>query len=73
MADGAQISAEDLGLPIPTTPIEPINLRKIRENAERNALIKTMARVDGNIAKAAELLGVSRPTIYDLLNRHGIK
>jgi two-component system NtrC family response regulator len=73
MTDGAQISVEDLGLPIPTTPIEPINLRKIRENAERNALIKTMARVDGNIAKAAELLGVSRPTIYDLLNRHGIR
>jgi two-component system NtrC family response regulator len=73
MADGVQISAEDLGLPIPTTPIEPINLRKIRENAERNALIKTMARVDGNIAKASELLGVSRPTMYDLLNRHGIK
>jgi two-component system NtrC family response regulator len=45
----------------------------VREDAERNALIKTMARVDGNIAKAAELLGVSRPTIYDLLNRHGIK
>jgi two-component system NtrC family response regulator len=32
-----------------------------------------MARVNGNIAKAAELLGVSRPTIYDLMNRHGIK
>jgi len=73
MADGAQISAEDLGLQIPSTSIEPINLRQVREDAERNALVKTMARVDGNIAKAAELLGVSRPTIYDLLNRHGIK
>lgn len=73
MADGAQISVEDLGLQVSTTPTEPINLRKVRENAERNALVKTMARVNGNIAKAAELLGVSRPTIYDLLNRHGIK
>lgn len=73
MADGIQISAEDLGLQVPTPPIEPINLRKAREDAERNVLVKTMARVNGNITKAAELLGVSRPTIYDLLNRHGIK
>lgn len=73
MADGTQISAEDLGLQIFTTPTEPINLRKVREDAERKVLVKTMARVNGNIAKAAELLGVSRPTIYDLLNRHGIK
>jgi two-component system NtrC family response regulator len=73
MADGVQISAEDLGLEIPKVQIEPINLRQVREDAERSALVKTMARVNGNIAKAAELLGVSRPTIYDLMNRHGIK
>jgi len=73
MADGVQISAEDLGLQVPTTQIEPINLRQVREDAERSALVKTMARVNGNVVKAAELLGVSRPTIYDLMNRHGIK
>jgi two-component system NtrC family response regulator len=73
MADGVQISAEDLGLEIPKAQIEPINLRQVREDAERSALVKTMARVNGNIAKTAELLGVSRPTIYDLINRHGIK
>ena len=79
MADGVEISTEDLGLEgleelaIPTSKIEPISLRQVRENAERNALVKTMARVDGNIAKAAELLGVSRPTIYDLMNRHGMR
>ena len=73
MADGVQISTEDLGLEIPKAQIELINLRQVREDAERNALVKTMARVNGNIAKTAELLGVSRPTIYDLMNRHGIK
>ena len=73
MADDVQISAEDLGLEIPKAQIKPINLRQVREDAERNALVQTMARVNGNIAKAAELLGVSRPTIYDLMNRHGIK
>jgi two-component system NtrC family response regulator len=35
--------------------------------------MKALARVNGNVVKAAELLGVSRPTIYDLMNRHGIK
>jgi len=73
MADGVQISVEDLGLEISNFKIEPINLRQVRENAERNALVKTMARADGNIAKAAELLGVSRPTIYDLMNRYGMR
>ncbi|MBN9126951.1 MAG: hypothetical protein J0I90_05110, partial [Nitrosospira sp.] len=41
--------------------------------AECDALMKALARVDGNVVKAAELLGVSRPTIYDLMNRHGLK
>ncbi|HJW54166.1 MAG TPA: helix-turn-helix domain-containing protein, partial [Burkholderiaceae bacterium] len=41
--------------------------------AEYKALVKSLARVDGNIVKAAELLGISRPTIYDLMSRHGIK
>ncbi|MDP1897136.1 MAG: helix-turn-helix domain-containing protein, partial [Sulfurimicrobium sp.] len=52
---------------------EPINLRQVREDAEYKALVKALARVDGNLVKAAELLGISRPTIYDLMSRHGIK
>ena len=35
--------------------------------------VTSVAKVDGNVAKAAELLGVSRPTLYDLMNRHGLK
>ena len=73
MADGPQITAEDLGLADASRTDEPINLRQIRDAAESKALVKALARVDGNIAKAAELLGVSRPTLYDLMNRHGIK
>ncbi len=53
MTDGVQISAEDLGLQVPTTQLEPINLRQVREDAERSALVKTMARVNGNVVKAA--------------------
>ena len=73
MAEGPIITAEDLGLQTSPGPAEPINLRQIRDKAEYDALMKALARVNGNVVKAAELLGVSRPTIYDLMNRHGIK
>lgn len=73
MADGPVIGADDLGLQDAAGPAAPINLRQIRDKAECDALTKALARVDGNVVKAAELLGVSRPTIYDLMSRHGIK
>jgi two-component system NtrC family response regulator len=73
MADGPQISLDDLGLRGPKREVEPINLRQVREEAERKALVRGLGRMDGNIARAAELLGVSRPTLYDLMNRYGLK
>ena len=72
MADGNAITAEDLGLDAPEDPAL-FNLRQVRDEAEKQAVLKVMARVDGNIARAAELLGVSRPTLYDLLNRFGLR
>ena len=73
MTDGSQIGAEDLGLSAPAGEPEPVNLREVRDEAERKAIIKALSRVDGNILAAAELLGVSRPTLYDLVDRHGLK
>jgi two-component system NtrC family response regulator len=73
MTDGSQIGAEDLGLSAPAGEPEPVNLRELRDEAERKAIIKALSRVDGNILAAAELLGVSRPTLYDLVDRHGLK
>ena len=73
MTDGSQIGAEDLGLSAPAGEPEPINLREVRDAAERNAIIKALSRADGNIRAAAELLGVSRPTLYDLVDRLGLK
>ena len=76
MSDGPQIAADDLGLPASAqaAPVdEAINLRQAREAAEYKVMVRALARADGNIAKAAELLGVSRPTLYDLMGHHGIK
>lgn len=73
MTDANLISAEDLGLSEPSTESEPLNLREVRNDAERKAIVKALSRVDGNIQATAELLGVSRPTVYDLMTRHGLK
>ncbi|MBB3292801.1 two-component system NtrC family response regulator [Mitsuaria sp. BK045] len=78
MADGDRITADDLNLPLPTggeaAAEEPeLDLRAVRERAERQAVVAALARTDGNIAKAADLLGVSRPTLYDLMSRLGVK
>ena len=73
MAEGTKISADDLGLTTVTGEPEPVNLRQVRDEAERKAIIKVLSRVDGNIVSAAALLGVSRPTLYDLINRHALK
>ncbi|HEX8603536.1 MAG TPA: sigma 54-interacting transcriptional regulator, partial [Pseudoduganella sp.] len=73
MADGPAITAEDLGLDLGPVEDEPLNLRQVRDEAEYKAIVKALARMDGNIVKASELLGVSRPTLYDLMDRHAIR
>lgn len=74
MAEGSHIQSDDLGLRAPGQPEEqPLNLRHVRETAEREAVTRALSRSNGNIAQAAELLGVSRPTLYDLINRFNLK
>jgi two-component system, NtrC family, response regulator len=52
---------------------EQFDLRAARDRAEKRTIVAALGRANGNIAKAAELLGVSRPTLYDLMNRLGLK
>lgn len=74
MSDGPKVGLADLGLAAQVdVENEPLNLRQVREEAERGAVIKALARCNGSVAQASELLGVSRPTLYDLMNRFGMK
>jgi two-component system NtrC family response regulator len=73
MAEGKLITAEDLDL----GPDEPdalaVNLKAAREEADRKAIRQAIARTEGNISNAAKLLGISRPTLYDLLKQYGLQ
>lgn len=73
MAEGNGISAADLELGGPDSEVEKLNLRRVREDAERLAVLRAIAHADGNLSRAADLLGISRPTLYDLASRFGLK
>lgn len=72
MAEDAAIAPGDLGLLV-ARETQSLNLRHVRLQAERQAVVRAMARADGNVARAADLLGISRPTLYDLLNRFALR
>jgi len=69
MADGKQLTAADLELDKTSVENMNFNLRELREKVERQAIVRALSHVDGKVAPAAELLGVSRPTLYDLIKK----
>jgi two-component system NtrC family response regulator len=74
LAEGTHVTAADLELEGQAQDeAMPLNLRKVREQAERQAISRALSMDNGNISKAAELLGISRPTLYDLINKYRIK
>jgi two-component system NtrC family response regulator len=78
MCEGDRVSCEDLGLPAAPEHADEgersdLDLRSVREAAERQAIMAALGRTNGNIVKASEVLGVSRPTLYDLMRRLAIK
>jgi two-component system NtrC family response regulator len=72
MAEGKFVTAEDLGL-VADAAAPTLNLRAVRQQAESDAIKQAMIRCEGNVSRAAELLGVSRPTLYDLMQKNDIR
>ena len=73
MADGAFITPQDLQLEVSAHENTPLNLKQVREDAERRAVIRALSHCSDNISDAATLLGVTRPTLYSLLEKLGLK
>jgi len=72
MAEGKLVTAADLDLEDKADPI-PINLKAAREIADRKAIRHALARAEGNISGTARLLGISRPTLYDLMKAYDLQ
>ena len=73
MAEGKYVTAKDLELDDVSTNEADFSLRNMREQAERQAIIRALSHADGKITMAADLLGISRPTIYDLIKKYNLK
>ena len=73
MADGKQVTAADLGIEAASEDEAiSLNLREVRQRAESKAIRTVLMKNFGNISRSAEQLGVTRPTLYDLLNKYGL-
>jgi two-component system NtrC family response regulator len=74
MADGNQVTASDLGLSLgEAQDVWPLNLKQVRDIEEKRAIVRALGFTDNNISRASELLGITRPTLYALLEKHAIQ
>jgi two-component system NtrC family response regulator len=72
MAESPLVSAADLGLSASEEEPPSLGIRAARARAEREVLQLALAQSGSNLSKAAKLLGISRPTLYDLMQQHQI-
>jgi two-component system NtrC family response regulator len=79
MAEGGQVTAEDLELEdyledtLKATASMPLNIKQVREEAEKAAILQALSYAGDSITEAAELLGVTRPTLYSMLEKYGLR
>ncbi len=74
MSEGRYVTVEDLGLPDSGEgDLDWLNLRVARQRAESEAIRQALAVARGNLSRTAELLGITRPTLYDLLDKNGVE
>lgn len=67
------IQASDLSLTNNEPAQDYLNLREVRLEAERKAIVRALSITDNNVSAAAKQLGITRPTLYDLLKKHTIQ
>ena len=73
MADGKLVTAADLDLAEPDAELaNALNLKTAREQTDRKVIRHALARSEGNISSTAKMLGISRPTLYDLLKQYDL-
>jgi two-component system NtrC family response regulator len=72
MAEGPQVTPADLEMEAPRSRYEGMALKDARAALEKELFTKAVARSGGNLTKAAMELGISRPTLYDLMDKYGI-
>jgi two-component system NtrC family response regulator len=72
MAEGKFVTADDLDFSDEDEGDLLLNLKAAREASDRKAIKRAIARTEGNISSAAKLLGISRPTLYDLLKQYDL-
>ncbi len=73
MGEGPLITAEDLKLTERVDSALLFNLKEVRTRAERQAIQQALSITNGNVSRTSELLGVSRPTLYDLMEKYGFR
>jgi len=73
MSETPMLTADDLGLKEGSESALLFNLKEVRTRAERQAIRQALSITDGNVSRTAELIGVSRPTLYDLMEKYGIR
>jgi two-component system NtrC family response regulator len=73
MCDGVRLLPSDLDLADPEGIPPVLSLAAAREEAERREIPRALTRAEGNITQAAKLLGISRPTLYELIRHHGLR
>src|SRR5512143_3476155 len=79
MSEGPMVEPRDLDLEAQARPADKCvakadvrTLKEAKDKVEREMVVATLDRQAGNIAKASEELGVSRPTLYDIMKKHGL-
>jgi len=73
MAEGKHLTAQDLELSSTEIDERHLDLRRVRDDAERRAIQRALSHASGKVSAAADILGISRPTMYDLIRKFNLK